>query len=129
MSTSSGLRFLRPYLYKELSVPTNRAYLRFFSDTRCLNKKVRRSNPESDGHTVTKEKEKGAKLKRNTNDRLTKLEYADALKWPRIQNDVKPMTVKEYATKYGHLAPGSSVKSDAVLVRGMQHMEGNLTLC
>jgi hypothetical protein len=115
MSTSPGLRFLRPYLCKDLSVPTNRAYLRFFSDTRCLNRGLYQY-AQSSGHNVSKEK--GGKLKRNTNDRLTKLEDTSALKWPRIQNDGKAMTVKEYTSKYEHLAPGQSAKSDTVVVRG-----------
>jgi hypothetical protein len=115
MSTSPGLRFLRPYLCKDLSVPTNRAYLRFFSDTRRLNNK-HHEFAQSSGHNVTKEK--GVKLKRNTNDRLTKLENTNALVWPRIQNDGKSMTLKEYASKYEYLTPGASAKGDTVVVRG-----------
>lgn len=125
MSNSPGLRFLRPYLCKDLSVSTNRAYLRIFSDARCHKRTY--SSLHAHGHDVSEKKE--VSLQRRTNDRITKLESADGLKWPRIgSNVVKPMTAKECCIKYAHLAPGARAKGDYVLVQGMWHTRRNLTI-
>jgi hypothetical protein len=62
-------------------------------------------------------------LKRNTNDRITKLESANALIWPRLQNDVKSMTLAEYNTKYRYLQAGDKAKDETILLRGMEHLE------
>lgn len=59
-------------------------------------------------------------MKRNTNDRITKLEKSNALSWPRIQNDVKSLTLLEYNEKYRLLEQGDRVKDDTVLLRGME---------
>ena len=119
MNTSPGLRFLRPYLCKDLAVSQKLAYLRFFTTTRCLEKKAYQKI-DSYGHDVSKGKDN---LKRNTNDRITKLESANALKWPRIQNDVKSLTLTEYNTKYRRLQAGDKLKDETVSVRGMAHPE------
>jgi lysyl-tRNA synthetase, class II len=119
MSTSPGLRFLRPYLCKDLAVSRKHAYLRFFSTTRCLEKKAYQKI-DSYGHDVSKGNNN---LKRNTNDRITKLESANALIWPRLQNDVKSMTLAEYNTKYRYLQAGDKAKDETILLRGMEHLE------
>ncbi|TVY13853.1 Lysine--tRNA ligase, partial [Lachnellula arida] len=114
MTPSSGLRFLRPYLCKDLAVSRKHAYLRFFSSTRCLGKKSFQKI-DSYGHDVLKGKDG---LKRNTNDRITKLEGANALKWPRIQNDMNSLTLTEYNEKYRRLQAGVELSDETVLIRG-----------
>lgn len=124
MSASPGLRFLRPYLCKDLAVSQKNAYLRFFSSSRRLEKKAFQT-VSSYGHDVAEDKEN---LKRNTNDRITKLEKANALNWPRIQNDKKSMTLGDYNTKYESLEFGQRIQSENVLVRGMELSEKSLRL-
>ncbi|TVY49833.1 Lysine--tRNA ligase, partial [Lachnellula occidentalis] len=114
MTISPGLRFLRPYLCKDLAVSQKHAYLRFFSSTRCLGKKAYQKI-DSYGHDVSNGK---VNLKRNTNDRITKLEIANALKWPRIQNEVNTLTLSEYNEKYKRLQAGAKLSDETVLVRG-----------
>jgi len=120
MTISPGLRFLRPYLCKDLAVSQKHAYLRFFSSTRCLGKKAYQKI-DSYGHDVSKGG--GEALKRNTNDRITKLESANALKWPRIQNDVNGLTLTEYNEKYKRLQAGAKLSDETVLIRGMDWLE------
>ncbi|TVY42447.1 Lysine--tRNA ligase [Lachnellula subtilissima] len=115
MTISPGLRFLRPYLCKDLAVSPKHAYLRFFSSTRCLGKKAFQKI-DSYGHDVSKGG--GEALKRNTNDRITKLESANALKWPRVQNDVNALTLTEYNEKYKRLQAGAKLSDETVLIRG-----------
>lgn len=114
MTTSPGLRFLRPYLCKDLAVSRKHAYLRFFSSSRCLGKKAYQKI-DSYGHDVSPGKEN---LKRNTNDRITRLEIANALKWPRIQNEMSTLTLSEYNEKYRRLQAGAKLNDETVLVRG-----------
>lgn len=70
---------------------------------------------DSYGHNVVKGKDG---LKRNTNDRITKLEDANALKWPRIQNDMNSLTLTEYNKKYQRLQAGVKLSDKTVLIRG-----------
>lgn len=53
-------------------------------------------------------------------DRRTKLEGADALKWPRIQSDRNAISAAKYLQRYADLIPGEKRDRENVVVRGME---------
>ncbi|RDL33139.1 Class II aaRS and biotin synthetase [Venustampulla echinocandica] len=119
MSSASGLRFLRPYLCKDLNVSRNAAYIRFFSQTRCLKVfegKQRRlkKDPASKASKASKASAIG-----DTNDRIEKLKAVGALRWPRIEGDALAVSIPEFHRRYGkELKPGEKRTGETVLVRG-----------
>jgi hypothetical protein len=106
MSGTLSLRFLRPFLSKKLPATQTTAYIRFFSSARCLRET---------------EKNKLAIITVNTNNRLEKLKAADALHWPRIQQEKDVLTVSEYCHRYTDaVQPGTKLIDKIHVVRGMQ---------
>ncbi|TVY64345.1 Lysine--tRNA ligase [Lachnellula suecica] len=132
MSISPGLRFLRPYLCKDVAAPRKLAYLRFFSTSRCLNDRINipKHDDTSFGYVDTPDALKG-----NANERLQKLEAAGALKWPRVQPDEAAMTVAQFNKKFSYLHNGKSAKDSVVLIRAIfgrphatAHTRGELSI-
>ncbi|PBP24222.1 lysyl-tRNA synthetase [Diplocarpon rosae] len=102
MSSLAGLRFLRPYLHPELPVVQKAAYARFYST-------IRQQAPVApEGH-----------VKGDVSERMNELKAANALQWPRIQNDMPPVTVKDYAARFsGTMLPSEIRPKVFVTLRG-----------
>ncbi|PBP16500.1 lysyl-tRNA synthetase [Diplocarpon rosae] len=102
MSSVAGLRFLRPYLHPELPIVQKAVYARFYSTVRQQISAV----PE--GH-----------VKSDVLERMNELKAANALQWPRIKNNMPPVTVKDYAARFsGKMLPSEIRLKDFVTLRG-----------
>jgi lysyl-tRNA synthetase class 2 len=108
MSSSNSLRFLRPYLYKELPAARKSAYLRFFSSTRCR-------FDGADSRKISDELKAEGIPDWN---RAQRLESAELLKWPRLERNASALSTKEFNSRYKTLSPSESAK-DSVTVRGI----------
>jgi lysyl-tRNA synthetase class 2 len=107
MNSSSGLRFLRPYLHSDVAAVRKSVYIRFFNTTRCLAKIIHkdpteREEPPARGQT-----------------RSDELKNADALRWPRIRRDKHYMYALEFSQKYVNLKAGSRMRDTYCCIRGM----------
>jgi hypothetical protein len=109
MNTNSGVRFLRPYLFKDLPVRNKSRYLKFFNTTRCFSAAAARAdklhsqsthhklvqidlgvaNPSVDGRALVEQ-------------RINDLKGTRALKYPRIESDGVTLTVADFRNRYGN---------------------------
>jgi len=123
MNAISGLRFLRPYLCKDLRIKSESAYLRFSTSTRCC-LDLPSSRPSRTPYRATETElqygESDVKLRRAVALRTQDLKEAGALVYPRIQPHSWALTFREFQSKYGHLAPGIR-SGDIVILRGRVH--------
>lgn len=116
----SGLRFLRPYLQKDVSAAKKSAYLRFFSSSRavCHQRIPRKSgNVAAYGQPFnarTHITEFGTKIQ----ERIDELKKVDALRWPRIESDNNTLRISEFLEKYDHLVSKQPSK-DIVKINGV----------
>ena len=112
----TGLRFLRPYLCKDLQITHKSAYIRFFNST-CQNyagakKKQRIRKPEfKDQNEI--------EFRGDVAGRIEALKNLNSLEWPRIQNSELALTCMEFAQKYKDMKPGQTLSDDLVVLRGM----------
>ncbi|KAL2063726.1 hypothetical protein VTL71DRAFT_5531 [Oculimacula yallundae] len=118
MNTTTGLRFLRPYLQQDLPALRRTAYLRFFSSSQpCCAASTKKPKQR---------KVRGAfrpfvPTTGNTSDvstRLEELSLAEELNWPRIQHSEHALTVSEFVTKYASTVKPGQAKHELVVVRG-----------
>ncbi|KAH9215195.1 hypothetical protein DL95DRAFT_435709 [Leptodontidium sp. 2 PMI_412] len=113
MNSTTGLRFLRPYLQQDLPALKRTAYLRFFSSSRsCLylrNSEKRAVAPHSHNKRA---------MKSDVQGRIEELKKVQKLEWPRIKSDKDAMTLVEFTAKYIGMKPVEIRKTDYVMLRG-----------
>jgi len=120
MNTISGLRFLRPYLCKDLRIKSKSAYLRFSTSAGCCLDLPSPSRPSINPDRTAEElrdDESDIKLRRAVALRTQDLREANALVYPRIQPHSWALTFREFQKKYDHLGPGIR-SGDIVILRG-----------
>jgi len=117
MTTTSvsltGLRFLRPYLCKDLQITHRSAYIRFFNSTTRRN--IRKASDLRD--PVIKDQQK-IEFRGDVAGRIEILKQKDALDWPRIQRSSLAVTCREYVQKYKKIKPGQVLNDEFVVIRG-----------
>lgn len=114
MSSSTGLRFLRPYLVtKELPPAARSAYLRFFSSsrTRCVH------NTAADVK-VAVGKFQSTELPLEVKERIDELKNAGALQWPRIQGDKHILRIEDFNKQYDYLQINERLLDHTVRING-----------
>lgn len=130
MSANIGLRFLRPYLSKELSVVRRSIYSSFYYSARCLAtlaaesgskdtiEVVHSSGVSQKTNSVVKNRD-GVQLtsRQEVKRRTAELQQAEALVYPRIEDPGKSLTVAEYVELYKDLQKGHP-KKDIFTLRG-----------
>jgi hypothetical protein len=119
MNNTTGLRFLRPYLSKDVPVIRKSTYIRFFNTTtKCL------AGPASKTKLSGTVKMKKVAVE-NIKDRapvelrIKELEEARALNYPRIQSVGKVLTLEEFQRRYKDMAPREARTKDILTVNGM----------
>lgn len=116
MSSATNLRFLRPYLQKDIPAVKKAVYLRFFSTTRSCRATYKVQNLASMGKALNKSQFKG-----DVEERMAELKAAGALEWPRIKRDMHAMTTRDYTAKYADKLKASETRnSEYVTLRGMR---------
>lgn len=129
MNSPCGLRFLRPYLYRDIPIPRRAVYLRLFSTTKCVSSENApldepninlRQRPINIYLKGTKRKKTPSKVPISKSDqRLEKLKAANALEWPRIVQDKRAVTIEEFHRHYhGILRQSGAQSPDLVVIRG-----------
>lgn len=116
MNSSTGLRFLRPYLCKQQDLPalTRTAYLRFFSSSQSYRAVTRKTATNDIGKSQQK-----SSTKSDVAERIAELQEARKLGWPRIQSCADAMTVQDFKAKYIAMKPSEMRKDDYLMLRGM----------
>lgn len=112
MNSSTGLRFLRPYLQKDLPAATKTAYLRFFSTSRALCHENTAVKAISDHPSRLKE------VRAELQERIVELKNAGALQWPRIQKDKTTLRISTFSKKYSYLQPKDKLADHTVRING-----------
>jgi lysyl-tRNA synthetase class 2 len=115
MNSSNGLRFLRPYLKKDLPAATKSAYLRFFSTSRalCL------QDAAAARHAVVKTQlTQSTELRAKLQERIDELNKAGALEWPRIQGDKNTLRIADFNEKYDYLQTNDRISDHTVRING-----------
>jgi len=118
MSSTAGLRFLRPRTQNDLSTARKAAYLRFFSTSQSLlgkkEKKSYKKGIELPAPTS------GLEVRAKVQERINELKAANALNWPRIKSSKDAMTIGEYLDNYGMMLPTDNLEKskEYVVVRG-----------
>ncbi|KAE8450613.1 hypothetical protein EG329_005957 [Mollisiaceae sp. DMI_Dod_QoI] len=104
MNPSSGLRFLRPYLQKDLHAARKSAYLRFFSTSRARCHRGASKHDNLGAHkTPVDQLSQITEFRGNIQQRINELKDADALRWPRIESDIHTLRIQDFNEKYEHL--------------------------
>ncbi|KAG9243313.1 hypothetical protein BJ878DRAFT_511449 [Calycina marina] len=126
MNKTTGLRFLRPYLYQEVVITRQSAYVRFYCvaapATNALGYESSIAAPKNkqlrDGEMSKqkklprlKEQEKTARIR----ERIEKLKKHNELEYPRLENTEDVMTVADFNEAFKDLITKSS---DVKTVRG-----------
>ncbi|TGO54971.1 hypothetical protein BOTNAR_0255g00110 [Botryotinia narcissicola] len=119
MSSLTGLRFLRPYLYHDILPVKPAAYARLFSTHYSLrNEKWKRPDCETEQSISIRR----VKLKESldpTETKIKKLQVAGALHYPRIQKVGKITSIKSCLEKCAEMLPGvDSDKAIALTLHG-----------
>ncbi|ESZ91431.1 hypothetical protein SBOR_8185 [Sclerotinia borealis F-4128] len=94
MSSLTGLRFLRPYLYHDILPVKPAAYARLFSTHYCLLRDKKSKVHDSTGPKAKQLKEEGVKGQDSSGVRIKKLQDVGALRYPRIEEVDKNVSVK-----------------------------------
>jgi hypothetical protein len=120
MSGRSGLRFLCPYLLKDISVSRRSIYVRFFNTTRCLSNVTSFQNP---GPGRLRKRVVGAvginEDRGPIEERIRELEEGRALGYPRIQRLPHSLSLLEYQRRYASLKANEKRPDEIVAVYGM----------
>jgi lysyl-tRNA synthetase class 2 len=122
MNSSSGLRFLRPYLHNEITVSSKAAYIRFFNSTRCLSS-VSNSSPVKPASVHHGNVEVAVPFQ--VQERMKELKSVGALAWPRMQRDSNAVSIHTFIEEFSHLKPGEHLKNVTRTTRGRWHV-GNI---
>jgi lysyl-tRNA synthetase class 2 len=117
---SSGLRFLRPYLQKDVPAASKSAYLRFFSTSRAV---CHRGLPLRSGNVAAYGKPFNAKTHitefgTKKQERIDELKKVDALRWPRIESDSNTLRIADFHEKYSKLGI-KQISNDVVKLNGV----------
>ncbi|TGO35048.1 hypothetical protein BHYA_0172g00110 [Botrytis hyacinthi] len=124
MSSLTGLRFLRPYLYHDILPVKPAAYARLFSTHYSLrNERSKRPYCETEENI----KIRRVKLKEGldpTETRIKKLQLAGALHYPRIKKVGKIASVKSCLEKCAEILPG--VDSDEAIALTLHGRIGSI---
>ncbi|QSZ37477.1 hypothetical protein DSL72_008575 [Monilinia vaccinii-corymbosi] len=118
MSSPTGLRFLRPYLYRDILPVKPAAYARLFSIHYGLRSK-RTKAPSCE----TEEELRGRRVKLkegldHSGTRIQKLQHAGALQYPRIEKVGKIASVKSCLESCAALQCGDSHETNALTLHG-----------
>lgn len=130
---STGLKFLRPYLCKDINITKKSVYVRFYHNTKCMagkaadatistaeESRVTAGSPIlpatilSDSKTVLR----GEKQRISVNERIEALQHAKALSYPRIERDQDALTIKEFEQQYNSLEANNLLHNVSRTVRG-----------
>ncbi|KAH8596568.1 hypothetical protein B0O99DRAFT_651352 [Bisporella sp. PMI_857] len=122
MNASTGLRFLRPYLYKDIPVTRKSVYLRFYNHASSTTDTASRAGT-SYGSTTTKPTTAPAEIKEKDHaihiiERAKELKQAYSLLYPRINNDKNAVSIAEFTNAYKDLGKGESISNDGRTLRG-----------
>ena len=140
MNKNTGLKFLRPYLCKDIHITKKSVYVRFYHNTKCMAGKAAEapssmaeesklaagpnlpptllpSIAQSDSKTVIRGS--GEKQRISVNERIEVLKRAKALSYPRIERDNDALTLKEFSELYNSLEANNNLHSDSKTVRGI----------
>lgn len=102
---TSGARFLRPYLCKDVAASTTSAssrsaaatrsaYIRLFHASRRLKENKSEGLAEFPADVI---------VPFQVEERVKELKKSSALQWPRIERDGQRVTVKEFTDQYSHM--------------------------
>jgi hypothetical protein len=125
MPSTTGLRFLRPYLSEYVPATRKPIYVRFFHSTRCqaigspkkLPQRYEPGKARSPKHShIAAEIDKD---RANIDARIKELKKDRALNYPRLKSVPNTMSVKEYQRKYGSMTAGEKRPLEMVTVYGM----------
>ena len=122
MPSSTGLRFLRPYLSKDIPITRKFIYIRFFNTTRCLADPDPRKVLGALKHTSIERKPFDVEINDDRapiEARIKELEKGNALRYPRIQRLPHTLTVEEYRRQYGSMTYADKRSREVVSVCGM----------
>lgn len=121
MSSLTGLRFLRPYLYHDILPVKPAAYARLFSTHYCLRSKRSKASPcETEGDF----KIRRVKLKEgldHSESRIKKLQASGALHYPRIKKVGRIASVKSCLETCAALPDGDNHETNALTLHGKNH--------
>ena len=123
MNSTTGLRFLRPYLSPDVPVTRKAIYIRFFNTTRCLAKPSPRQFPAA--MSLKKKRQNTIRTVEINKDRapiearIKELEAGKALGYPRIRSVPNTLTVVEYQRRYGSMLAGEQKPLEMITVYGM----------
>lgn len=151
MSGNQGLRFLRPYLCKDLKPASRSAYVRFYATTvqsRAAHRQCVQNQILKEFHAVYRSlhteaarhgrKSKATDLKEADIDhtnavneaqilgaalehRVQELKAAHALVYPRIKSDKRAISCAEYKQRFANLGFGETHEGGSVVIRGRLH--------
>lgn len=130
MTASTGLQFLRPFLFTRPPVHIKSAYIRFFNISKCL---TRPTSPQkrnintfttTSGSVIREPKLPLAPVtqfapRHEVEERVKELEDAKALVYPRVGKHDRTLSVLEYREAYGHLEAGEECSTDTITVHGL----------
>ncbi|KUJ24569.1 lysyl-tRNA synthetase [Mollisia scopiformis] len=114
MNPSNGLRFLRPYLQKEVCAVSKSAYLRFFSTSRARchrGEKISTANAHNGSLRVVGDP-------RKLRERIDELKKAGALEWPRIKSDNETLRIADFEEKFKHIGINQKLPDELVRING-----------
>lgn len=97
MSTS-GLRFLRPCLCKDVAASTRTAYVRLFH----ASQKVMKDAENVEGSEFPAD----LAVPFQVQERVKELKRSGLLEWPRIEMDARSVTTRKFSEEFGYLAAG-----------------------
>lgn len=130
MNVNTGLRFLRPYLFAELSSASRSAYIRFYHSTRYLAKPETRPRGVDGINTPDLPRDERSKPaicnttpaqfapRYAVQQRLTELKEFEALLYPRIQRLGKVITVAEFLDSYRDMKTGEKRPEELITIQG-----------
>lgn len=113
-SSMNGLRFLRPYLCKELQVSHRTTYIRLFN-TSCVQYEKNRTRKRRPMYGS----EETIGSRGDVINRIEHLKKEDGLKWPRIESSLNAMSCADFHQQYHALKHGKTLNDTFVVLRGM----------
>ena len=125
MPSTTGLRFLRPYLSQDVPATRKAIYIRFFHTSRCQATGSPKKFPEryESGKSRSPKHPHIAveidKDRANIDARIKELEKGRALNYPRFKTVPNTMSVKDYQLKYGSMTAGEKRPLEMITVYGM----------
>jgi hypothetical protein len=104
MKSSTGLRFLRPYLCENLVVSRKTAYLRFFNSTQCMANLPPKAKTAEWGQVAEEHNRPLSRIltykSHDVKERVEELASSTALDYPRIKYTHPGMTCRDFCHQY-----------------------------